>query len=354
MDTHERRLTTIMFTDIFGYSALMGKSEQKALDLLSCHDEILKSIIFEEHGKIIKEMGDALFTEFSSVLNAYQAASKIQQEIKKMNLKKSKQDRLLVRIGIHIGDVVVKGDDLFGDGVNVAARLEHFSTPGGVCLSEMAYKTISSQVPDQLIKIEDVAFKNISEKYTVFQLPSIYPDEFAVTETMPSGSSHHDCKIKSIQHLPPEKFSLTDSLFIAIAVMVIIDFGFAYNIKVDRGVSLSESIAILSTFLFGITNLFMITVLTIIILRSQIRVRFEDVRDVDKMINLVVRKAGFREPVKQGDDLVFKPTIYNFLIWSAQKTRVNINGGDVTISGSYLFIKKLKKILKVYAGPPQS
>ena len=119
----ERKLAAIMFADIAGYSRMMSTDEDQTLELLKDFEELSAPIVTSFQGKIIKKIGDEIFCEFSSSKNAVDAALKIQESISKYNDSRPKDFQLSVRIGIHIGDIVKRGDDIHGDGVNVAARI---------------------------------------------------------------------------------------------------------------------------------------------------------------------------------------------------------------------------------------
>src|SRR5678809_1219079 len=120
-----RQLAAIMFTDIVGYTALMGKDEQKAFQLLDKNRQIQKPIIEQYHGKWIKELGDGVMASFNTVSDAVNAAIKIQQ-----TCNAAKQFQL--RVGIHLGEVVFENDDVFGDGVNIASRIQAIANPGSI------------------------------------------------------------------------------------------------------------------------------------------------------------------------------------------------------------------------------
>lgn len=350
MQKSERRLTTIMFTDIFGYSGLMNNNEKMAFELLEAHNRITSEIIELKNGTIIKRIGDALLVEFSAVLDAYYAAMEIQNEIKKFNKTQASKERLILRIGIHIGDVMHIDNDVLGDGVNIAARLQQIAVPGGICLSEAAYASIRGQLDHQLVKAENVELKNIADTYTVFMSPSIYPDEFPLTENPKPTSTSHGFNIKSMTSIPPEKFSFVDSLLIALGIVVAYDFILANIIVKIYNDTLNEAILYLSNPGFLAVNLLFVALIVLIIMRSAVRIKFEDIKGVDHALNFIIKKAGFKDPYKRNGEIIFKPTIYNFLMWGTQKMRVSISGNSVFMSGSYIFIRRVKKLLRAYQG----
>jgi len=132
---HQRRLVAIMFTDIVGFSRLMAEGEARALRILDRHDAILAEQIAAQGGKVLKRMGDSIFASFDSATNAVRCAIAIQQALAAYNNACVGDERLAVRIGVHLGDVIERHGDLFGDGINVAARLQPLAKPGGVCIS---------------------------------------------------------------------------------------------------------------------------------------------------------------------------------------------------------------------------
>lgn len=147
----ERRLAAILAADVVGYSKLMAQDELATLALLKAHRaELFNPKVAEHDGRIIKLMGDGTLVEFSSVVDAVNCALAIQKALAAAN------EAICLRIGINLGDVIVDGDDIYGDGVNIAARLEALSVPGGICVSDLVHQSIRSKI--------DVAFRDIGEQ----------------------------------------------------------------------------------------------------------------------------------------------------------------------------------------------
>ena len=134
----QRQLAAIMFTDLVGYTALMGKDSQKALELVRISKEIQKPLVEQHNGKWLKEMGDGAMAQFNTALDAVNCSIEIQKTAR------GELDAKL-RIGIHLGDVTVEEDDVYGDGVNVASRLESIADPGGIYVSDAIEKAIRGQ-----------------------------------------------------------------------------------------------------------------------------------------------------------------------------------------------------------------
>ncbi len=141
----ERRLAAILAADVVGYSRLMGEDEAGTLERLkSLRRELVQPKIIERKGRIVKLMGDGLLAEFPSVVEAVQCAVDIQQSMIGREADLADERRIRLRIGVNLGDIIVEGSDIYGDGVNVAARLEGLAEPGGICISGKATSTSGS------------------------------------------------------------------------------------------------------------------------------------------------------------------------------------------------------------------
>src|SRR4030095_14229958 len=158
-----RQLAAIMFTDIVGYTALMGRDEQKAFDLLNKNRQIQRPIIEQYNGRWIKELGDGVLASFNTVSDAVAAAIKIQEAC---NAAKDFQ----LRIGVHLGEVVFEHDDMFGDGVNIAARLQAIAEPGGIYVSESIYNNISNKQGIQTRFVKQEALKNVKDPVRIYEI----------------------------------------------------------------------------------------------------------------------------------------------------------------------------------------
>ena len=157
----ERKLAAIMFTDIVNFSLMMGEDEDNTILLLDKHNKISNKVFSKYKGKLIKQLGDGNFVEFNSSLDAVKAAKELQQQFKEYNKNVVEENQIHIRIGIHVGDVIEKNGDLFGDGVNVTSRITAFAEKGGICLTQEAYRTIQGQKDVYAISIGDYDLKNI-------------------------------------------------------------------------------------------------------------------------------------------------------------------------------------------------
>ncbi len=165
----ERRLTTILAADVVGYSRLMGDDEAGTLAALKAHrKELINPKAAQYHGRTIKLMGDGVLMEFASVVDAVHFAVEIQCAMRERNADIGEDRQIHYRIGINIGDVIVEGDDIYGDGVNVASRLEGLAKAGGVCVSRPVYTQIKGKLDLTFDHLGQKKVKNIAEPITVF------------------------------------------------------------------------------------------------------------------------------------------------------------------------------------------
>jgi TolB-like protein/class 3 adenylate cyclase/tetratricopeptide (TPR) repeat protein len=165
-----RKLAAIMFTDMVGYSALAERNEALALELLEEHRRLLRSIFPKHHGSEIKTIGDGFLVEFSSALAAVQCGIEIQEAIAKRNSANPPEGIFQVRIGIHVGDVVRRDDDVIGDGVNIAARIEPLAEAAGICISQQVFDQVENRVTKSLKRMGQVKLKNLMRPLEVYRV----------------------------------------------------------------------------------------------------------------------------------------------------------------------------------------
>src|SRR5713226_5680147 len=169
-NTEQRKLAAIMFTDMVGYSALSQRDDKLALELLEEHRQILRSIFPRFNGTEIKTIGDAFLIEFNSALEAAQCAIEIQRTLAKRNHDVPVERRIEVRIGVHIGDVVHRGGDVYGDGVNIASRIEALAGAGGICVSMDVERQIRNALDARFERLAPTELKNISVPMDLFRI----------------------------------------------------------------------------------------------------------------------------------------------------------------------------------------
>lgn len=167
----ERKLTTILMMDVVGYSRLMERDEAGTLDRLkSVRAGILDPAIARHRGRTVKLMGDGTLAEFSSVVEALQCAVDIQEELAARGKSLGEHQRVQLRIGLHLGDVIVEGDDIYGDGVNVASRLESLAEPGGIVLSKQVHDHVGGKVQAKFVALGAQTVKNISRPIQAYSV----------------------------------------------------------------------------------------------------------------------------------------------------------------------------------------
>jgi adenylate cyclase len=167
----ERRLAAILAADVVGYSRLMAADEEGTLARLNAHRrELLEPKIAQHHGRIVKRMGDGILSEFGSAVDAARCAIETQQGMAKLNEGVPTEQRIQIRIGIHVGDIIIEEGDIFGDGVNIAARLEGIAEPGGITLSEDAWRQVQGKVTAKCIDSGEQRLKNIPQPVRVYRL----------------------------------------------------------------------------------------------------------------------------------------------------------------------------------------
>jgi adenylate cyclase len=160
----ERRLAAILAADVAGSCRLMGIDEEGTLaQLRALRKTLFDPKITEHHGRVVKNTGDGALVEFASVVDAVRCADKIQRSVSEQNADVPQDKRIELRIGIHVGDIIIADDDIFGDGVNIAARLEGIAEPGGICISDDAHRQIRGKVDIAFDDIGDRTLKNIAE-----------------------------------------------------------------------------------------------------------------------------------------------------------------------------------------------
>jgi TolB-like protein/class 3 adenylate cyclase len=167
----ERRLAAILAADVVGYSRLMEADEVGVLGALKSHRvELINPRIADHHGNIIKLMGDGALVEFASVVDAVECALAIQKGMAERNAETTEERRIDLRIGVHLGDVMVEGEDIYGDGVNIASRLEGLSEPGGICISQQAFDQIETKLDLTYEDLGNQRVKNIARPVHAYRI----------------------------------------------------------------------------------------------------------------------------------------------------------------------------------------
>ncbi|HMD78758.1 MAG TPA: adenylate/guanylate cyclase domain-containing protein [Nitrososphaerales archaeon] len=170
MSEGERRLAAIMFTDMVGYTALTRQDEGLAMKLLDEHRTIVRPLFTQHGGREVKTIGDSFLVEFGSALEAVRCAFDMQQALHELNSSRPMERRIMIRIGIHLGDVIHSQNDVYGDAVNVASRIEPLAPPGGVCISEQVHDHVKNKGAFQFVSLGKKDLKNVGESVEVFRV----------------------------------------------------------------------------------------------------------------------------------------------------------------------------------------
>ena len=166
-----RKLAAILAADVAGYSRLTGLDEEGTLERLrNLRRELINPTISLHRGRVVKTTGDGILIEFLSVVDAVRCAMDVQRGMDRQNADVPTEKRIEFRVGINVGDVVVEGEDLLGDSVNVAARLEGIAEPGGICISETAYQQVRDKVDVKFQDAGEHRLKNISRPVRVYRV----------------------------------------------------------------------------------------------------------------------------------------------------------------------------------------
>ncbi|TFB11154.1 adenylate/guanylate cyclase domain-containing protein [Candidatus Marinimicrobia bacterium MT.SAG.3] len=205
----KRKLAAIMFTDMVGYTALMQKDESKARELIQRHRELMKPHVEKHGGEILQFVGDGTFCTFDSAIEAVNAALEIQYVFKL-------EDEMSLRIGIHVGDVVVEGDEVYGDGVNVASRIEPLAEPGGICVTDKVYDNLKNQQGMKITSLGEKELKNVQDSLKIYSIEaSMVEDSGKTADATPPDKAVDESKRES-------KTGKKKIIYMAVAALAII------------------------------------------------------------------------------------------------------------------------------------
>src|SRR5262250_1480243 len=169
-DGLERKLATILSADVAAYGRLMAEDEERTLQTFRAHKKIFEGLVATHRGRVFNTAGDAILAEFSSAVEAVRCATDIQSALRTRNDQLPPNRQVRFRIGINIGDVLIQGDDLLGDGVNVAARLQTAAEPGGICISGTVHDQIRNKLSLTFHSLGERTYKNIAQPVRTFSI----------------------------------------------------------------------------------------------------------------------------------------------------------------------------------------
>src|SRR5579864_3490335 len=223
-----------MFTDMVGYSALSQRDDKLALELLEEHREILRKIFPEFHGTEIKTIGDAFLVEFQSALEAAECSIAIQRTLAHRNADAPAGRQIELKIGLHIGDVVHRGGDVYGDGVNIASRIEPLAGAGGICVSMDVERQIRNAVETRFEKLAPTELKNISVPMDLFRIVLPWEQKSEVRDPAAAG------KLQSAVRTPATRPTKTFALIGTLVVLLIIGIGWWWRTHPQVGTTLRD------------------------------------------------------------------------------------------------------------------
>ena len=166
----ERRLATILCADVASYSQMMAANEERTVKVFRGHREIFESMVSMHRGRIFNTAGDALLVEFNSAVEAVRCATEIQAALRTRNEHLPPEEKMQFRMGINLGDVIIQGGDLLGDGVNVAARIQTSTAPGGICISGSVYDQIQNKLSLDFKLLGEQTYKNIPKPVRTYTI----------------------------------------------------------------------------------------------------------------------------------------------------------------------------------------
>jgi adenylate cyclase len=197
----QRSLAAIMFTDMVGYTALAQSNEERAMEVLERHNRLLRPFFPKFRGREVKAIGDSFLVEFGSSLDAVKCAIEVQSFLHDYNLSSGGDWKIMLRIGVHLGDVIHQGDDVFGDAVNIASRLQPLAEPEGVCVSDQVFGQVGNKIAQRIVKLPPQELKHVSMPIEVFKVVMPWDRE---SVQMESGLDQRRVAVLPFANLSPD------------------------------------------------------------------------------------------------------------------------------------------------------
>ena len=380
----ERKLAAIMFTDIVGFTKIMGDDESTALSILENQQSLINPIVKERKGTIIKKMGDGLLIEFPSTVEAVECATKMQDSIKSYNTSDDNIE-FHIRIGIHLGDIVILGDDILGDGVNIASRIEPLASPDGICITDAVYQSVKSRLKLDFKRIDEVDLKHIDDKYTIYKIPKTeldINDQTVISHIKEESASIKITSLITFSNIPSEILkSSRYGILLALIIHPLFNLIDKYFLIRDNQLPFFQDFKI---FPMSLTNAewslllnfnsggiisflyftgFISIFYGLFFFKKGIKVSFADIRNIDKLLDYMVteipqnifKKYAILE--KRGNTIIYYPysrgfgwlekTFLKFLL-KYEQLELKFNGNVVKIYGLWITVRRLKKQLNVF------
>ncbi|MBK6344494.1 MAG: adenylate/guanylate cyclase domain-containing protein [Bacteroidales bacterium] len=339
----------LMFSDIRGYSRLLELDEQDAIGLLALHDKISQEVITEYNGRLVKRNDDSVLASFVSANDAYLCALDFLERLKSFNENKDKPRRLIVSIGLHKGIVETRNDAIFGEQVNIVARLQALAEPGSVCMSDTIYGAISRMIDIKAIEYRDVELENLPGSHNVYKTLSIYREEFKTARPVLHEKSDFRYRIREIEHIRGNGGSFFITAFSSFAIISLFILLAGWFHSRQSGIEYAGLVKLW----FNSPALYAALIpasvfLSALYARRKMRAVFDDIRDVDRILSYIMSQLGYKHPVHSKGYMLFKPQGANFFILGMRKFRARVDGNTIVLQGPYLYMSKLIKMLKYY------
>ena len=358
----ERKLAAVMFTDIVGFTKIMTDSEDTAISILKAQDDIFNPLLEKFSGNLLKKMGDGLLVEFSSAVHAVECALNIQSAIKEYN--ESDGNEFHIRIGIHLGDVLMLGDDILGDGVNIASRIEPLAAPDGICITEAVQQSIKSKLKVDARRISEVDLKHIDDKYTIYKVPNVEDEENL--DLKEKDAPNRKIRIKSISYssflkdwlaFDMKQTSVAFLIFVFGAIVGYVSMDIWYNQGIDFS-SLSAVFNSIVPLLYLVGGFLFFTAVNPAMLRC-IKINFEDIRDIEDILDVLITSMNYSFISKKDNKLEYTWTYLepNWLtkvklsiptLRKMDALYITFDGNVLTVEGPFMSLKKLIKNFKLY------
>lgn len=339
----------LMFSDIRGYSRLLALDETDAMELLSIHNKISQEVISEYNGQLVKRNDDSVLASFNSVNDAFLCALEFLDRLKSVNETNTKARRILVSIGLHKGRVEIRNGAIFGQQMNILARLQALAEPGSICMSDTLYNAISRFIDVKAVEYRGIELENLPGTHNIYKTLSVYRDEFITTRPALQQKSDFRYRIKQIEHIRGNGLSfLVSTLTSVFVISVFVGIAAIFNARqTGKDISLLLDTWFSSPFLYaGLipASLF----LAALYAKRRMRVVFDDIRDVDRILSYIMTQLGYRNPMHTHGYMLFKPQLANYFILGMRKFRARVDGNTIILQGPYLYMAKLVKMLKYY------
>ena len=358
----ERKLAAIMFTDIVGFTKIMGDDESIALTILKNQQSLITPLVNEHKGNIIKKTGDGFLIDFPSTVEAVECATQMQNSIRAYNASDDNYE-FHIRIGIHLGDIVILKGDILGDGVNIASRIEPLASPDGICITDAVYQSVKSTLKLDAERIDEVDLKHIDDKYTIYKLPkqsdkegdSQQVNEIHLTKIGINFIDNETNILKSFVKIFSIFIFITSLGIIVGGVVGFITTGISqgqFVYELDYKFLIEEKIYNIPKGIYwGIFGI----VFSFLFSKWTYKIQFKDIRNVNSILDTLILNYGY-EIVKQSNNRIeylhlpkqyffmnfFTKSKYHPKIFTEMNMlRLQYDGNTIRLEGMFYHVKRL-------------